>query len=138
MHCIFLLSVLDIDECAEGRHKCVRGVQLCVNTLGGYNCVDQRRVCGHGFRYNSTTLHCQGIIYLNFYTHTHIHTHTHTHTHVWLCTKVCQCLAFVIRNLFKKGKFLGMMCEVWPPNVPILLHCKFCSEQVVQCKKYIH
>ncbi|XP_069694529.1 fibrillin-2 isoform X2 [Periplaneta americana] len=55
---------MDVDECAEDRHNCIRGVQLCVNTLGGYNCVDrvdQRTACGHGYRYNTTTLNCQDV-----------------------------------------------------------------------------
>jgi hypothetical protein len=63
--------ISDIDECAEGRHNCIQGVQMCVNTLGGYNCVDQKTICGHGFRYNSTYLHCQGNfndIYVYVYT----------------------------------------------------------------------
>ncbi|PNF34447.1 Fibulin-1 [Cryptotermes secundus] len=52
---------VDIDECAEGRHNCIQGVQLCINTLGSYNCVDHKTICGRGFRYNSTYLHCQDI-----------------------------------------------------------------------------
>ena len=51
----------DINECSEGIDGCNRKTQLCLNTLGGYNC--QEKIgdkCFPGLKYNVETKLCEG------------------------------------------------------------------------------
>lgn len=56
---------LDIDECAEGFDICVREIQYCINTPGGFDCQSKkdfnRYNCPAGYKFNNVTLNCEGV-----------------------------------------------------------------------------
>lgn len=50
-------SYLDVDECAEEIHSCLKDTEECRNTEGAYEC-DVK--CGKGFTYNVNFGTCTG------------------------------------------------------------------------------
>ncbi|CAL8134912.1 unnamed protein product [Orchesella dallaii] len=56
---------VDIDECAEGYDICVREIQYCINTPGGFDCQSKkdfnRYNCPAGYKFNNLTLNCEDV-----------------------------------------------------------------------------
>jgi hypothetical protein len=50
-----IISVLDVDECAESQVPVCDSVQQCVNSLGSYRCI-----CKRGYIEDPETLACVG------------------------------------------------------------------------------
>ena len=54
----------DIDECAEGFDICIREIQYCINTPGGFDCQGKKEFnrynCPAGYKFNNRTLNCEG------------------------------------------------------------------------------
>ncbi|XP_015912023.1 fibrillin-1 isoform X2 [Parasteatoda tepidariorum] len=57
-------SCEDINECLEGRHRCMIDKEVCQNVGGAYRCVPSStplRPCPTGRRYSLTTLSCEDV-----------------------------------------------------------------------------
>ncbi|CAG7729741.1 unnamed protein product [Allacma fusca] len=58
-------TCVDIDECAEGYDICVREIQYCINTPGGFDCQGKKEFnrynCPAGYKFNNNTLNCEDV-----------------------------------------------------------------------------
>lgn len=52
---------IDIDECEENSDTCDRDTQTCINSKGGFRCIDREPSCDYGFRYSADLQNCVDI-----------------------------------------------------------------------------
>ena len=75
-------TILDIDECAEGADICVREIQYCINTPGGFDCQSKKEFnrynCPAGYKFNNNTLNCEGMLGIM---------KTVLYTYIWMVTR---------------------------------------------------
>ena len=59
--------ISDDNECEDGTHNCDPHTEVCVNTIGGYECH-----CKPGYHENPVTHQCEGKIMVFLYFNIHI------------------------------------------------------------------
>lgn len=54
----------DIDECQLRMDICIREIQYCINTPGGFDCQSKKEFqkynCPAGYKFNNLSLNCDG------------------------------------------------------------------------------